>query len=63
MAKLLSTLGFFGFVLLATAYLNAPSAGPVQANEDHPQSNCHMAEVALDEGYGISRTEIRSVCE
>ena len=62
MTKLLSTLGFLGGIaLMATLYLNVPSAGPVEAREDNAGA-CRMVEVALDEGYGITRTEMRRVC-
>jgi hypothetical protein len=60
MMKLLSTLGFFGFVLIGAFYLNAPGAAPVSAQEE--SSACRLVEVAIDEGYGISQTETRSIC-
>ena len=62
MTKFLSVFGFFGGVaLLGALYLNAPVAGPVEAREEGKIS-CRMVEVALDEGYGVTRTELRNVC-
>jgi hypothetical protein len=64
MTKFLSTLGFFGCALMMGVYLNAPAAGPVEAREDMPAAAaCHAVEVAIDQGYGISQTEIRTVCD
>lgn len=61
MTKIASALGFcLGLVLLVAVYFNAPGAGPVEAREG---ASCRMIEVALDEGYGVSRTELRRVCE
>ena len=62
MTKLLSTLGFFGCALMLVVYLNAPAAGPVEAREEVSPSACRTVEVAIDEGYGISQTESRTVC-
>jgi hypothetical protein len=61
MTKVLSTLGFFGCVLMLVIYLNAPSASSVEAREDGV--SCHTVEVAIDEGYGVSQTETRKVCD
>jgi hypothetical protein len=57
--KVLSTLGFCA--LMIVIYLNAPSASSVEAHEDGV-SSCRSIEVAIDEGYGVSQTEVRSVC-
>ena len=62
MTKLLSTLGFFGCALMLVVYLNAPAAGPVEAREEAPAAACQTVEVAIDEGYGISQTEKRTIC-
>ena len=62
MTKFLSVLGFVGGIaLLGTLYLNAPSAGPVEARET-TEPTCRLVEVALDEGYGVTRTELRRIC-
>jgi hypothetical protein len=47
-------------VLIGAFYLNAPGAAPVSAQEE--SSACRLVEVAIDEGYGISQTETRSIC-
>ena len=41
-----------------------PSAGTVQAHESSLRTPpCHTEQVALDEGYGVSRMVTRRVCE
>ena len=41
-----------------------PSAGTVQAHESaQPAAVCHTEQVALDEGYGVSRMVTRRVCD
>ena len=60
MTKFVSALSFFaGLMIIGLAYFNAPGAGPVAAREG---ASCRTVEVALDEGYGLSRTELRQVC-
>jgi hypothetical protein len=63
-SKMTKTLSVFGLcasiALLALVYFNAPGASRVEARED--ASACPTAEVALDEGYGVSLTETRTVC-
>ena len=62
MIKFFSTLSFCaGLLFLALAYFNAPGASPVEAAEG--ASACRVMEVALDEGYGVSRTELRKICK
>ena len=62
MKTLFSMLGLAGTAaLMAALYLNAPSAGPVEAREDQA-SGCRMVEVAVDEGYGVTLTMLRQVC-
>ncbi len=46
--------------LIAALYLNAPSAGSVEARET--ANGCRMMEVAVDEGYGVTLTTLRPVC-
>ena len=59
MKTLFSMLGLLGTAaLVAALYLNAPSAGPVAAQD----SGCRMVEVAVDEGYGVTLTMLRQVC-
>ena len=58
MTKIFSAIGFcFGLMVLSLAYFNTQS--PVSA---HEQSPCSLKEFALDEGYGVTRTEMRAVC-
>ena len=62
MKTLVSMLGLVGAAaLMAALYLNAPSSGPVEAREDKA-GGCPMAEVAVDEGYGVTLTMLRPVC-
>ena len=47
--------------LMAALYLNAPSSGPVEAQEQKA-GDCRMVEVAVDEGYGVTLTMLRESC-
>ena len=53
-----------GITLIALAIIALPFA--VSAREDAPAAtavyNCPVAQVAMDRGYGLSRTEARSMC-
>lgn len=60
MKRLVRTLSFLalGLILGAGAFAVAgPGAGRVEARED-----CTSREVPLDEGYGVTRIEVRNVC-
>lgn len=61
--KLISILTFV-LVLGAAAFglLSLPSTDAVAAHED-TTSSCPLSPVALDEGYGVTRTELRPVCQ
>jgi hypothetical protein len=48
-------------VLGATVMLLAPGSTKVEAREDGA-GPCRMVPVSLDEGYSISRIEMRQVC-
>ena len=62
MKTLVSILGLAGTAaLMAALYLNAPSAGPVEAR-DEAADGCRRMEVAVDEGYGVTLTTLRPVC-
>ncbi len=57
----------FGFViilaLMFTAYLGTPEASVAEAQASAaPNNGCVTEKVALDEGYGVTRTETRTVC-
>lgn len=57
MTKIVSAIGLcLGLFVLTMAYFTAP--GSVEARE----SDCTVKEIALDEGYGVTRTEIRAIC-
>ena len=61
MIKHIKTIGLgAGLLILGFIYFNAPGAGTVAAHEG--VSICEIKEIALDEGYGVSRVEVRKVC-
>ncbi len=61
MIKIVSTLGFcLGILILGIVYFNGFGGSAVVAAEE--VSSCKMVDVPLDEGYGVSRTELRWVC-
>jgi hypothetical protein len=66
MARLVSILGLFiGCAIVAIAMAGSPTSGDVEARESDASirgKNCHMEDVLLDEGYGVSRKEHRRVC-
>lgn len=66
MAKLIFVLGFgIGLAILAIAVTAGPQASTVAAPDVHAAmsaSHCSLREVALDEGYGISRKVLQRVC-
>lgn len=49
------------FVLAAIATM--PSSATVEARETTKTPVCHTEQVALDEGYGVSRMVERRVCD
>jgi hypothetical protein len=56
-------LGFaLGLALVVAAMLAAPRQGHVAFAADAGMAGCPLAEVALDEGYGLSRVALRPVC-
>jgi hypothetical protein len=62
------TLVLFGLaivaIIAAAIVATMPSSGTVEAHERTAKSTpCHTEEVALDEGYGVSRVAMRRVCE
>ncbi|HEY5226681.1 MAG TPA: hypothetical protein VIJ06_07815 [Methylovirgula sp.] len=72
MAKVVFGLGFvISLAILAIAMTGEPSAGGVEAHESlmrdtaaHTlaQAHCSTHEVALDEGYGVSRKVMQRTC-
>ena len=62
MIKFVTFSGLIGAFALAAVLLAASSqAGRVQAAED--VSNCRIIQVSVDEGYGVSGTVDRRICE
>ncbi len=52
-----------GFFVLALALASAPKTGDVEARETKISADgCVLREVALDQGYGVSRTVSRRIC-
>jgi hypothetical protein len=52
-----------GLALILAAFVRAPNLGRVEAHETAVSSDgCSLREVALDEGYGVSRKVMRRVC-
>jgi predicted ATP-grasp superfamily ATP-dependent carboligase len=69
MTKTFTILGLLvAFLLVAAGFLGLPGASLLQAQEEQrvevtdPGANCRLVEVALDEGYGVSRRVVRSEC-
>jgi len=59
MNKLLSALALTGLVAIGTGiYVNAAT---VSVNEETSRA-CEQREVVVDEGYGVTTTEMREVC-
>ncbi len=65
MAKVIFALGFgIGLAILAIA-VTTPQASGVAASDVHAAmsaAHCSLHEVALDEGYGITRKVLQRVC-
>ena len=65
MTKLFSAMAFTGLMVLAMGfYVNAATlrarlTGPEASME---QARCQMREVVVDEGYGVTQTQMREVC-
>ena len=52
-----------GAMVIAAVFATMPSAGRLEAHERATHHACHMEEVSLDEGYGVSRVAERRVCD
>ena len=56
-------LGFaLGLALVVAAMLAAPRQGHLVFAAAAGAADCPLTEVALDEGYGLSRVALRPVC-
>lgn len=64
MNKAISVIGLLASLgVLFAAYSGMPEAGDAGLHADASLGNgCVSREIALDEGYGVSRTETRLVC-
>jgi hypothetical protein len=74
MAKVVFALGIvIGLAILAIAVTGGPPSSGVEARETSiheavthaasaPAARCATSEIALDEGYGISRKIVRQIC-
>ncbi len=51
-----------GFIAILMTIAGAPQAGDVEAKETKVSGDCTVREVALDEGYGVSRKISQQVC-
>jgi hypothetical protein len=62
MVRLMTFSGLVAAMALAAVLLAASSqSGKVQAAEDN--GNCRTIQVAVDDGYGVSGTVSRKVCD
>ena len=61
------TFVLFGFaaaaIVLAAFFATVPPAGTLEAHERTMRHPCHTEQVALDEGYGVSRFAERRICD
>ncbi|MDB5570275.1 MAG: hypothetical protein JWN93_1458 [Hyphomicrobiales bacterium] len=62
LAKTLSLGVIASALALGLTLIMMPVSGPVEAREE-TSAECRVIQVALDEGYSISRVEERRVCE
>ena len=69
MTKTLTVLGLLvAGILVAATFLGVPGPSVLQAQEEprveatEAGASCRVVEVALDEGYGVSRRVVRTDC-
>ena len=48
---------------LVAVFATMPQSGRLQARERVARSPCHVEQVPLDEGYGVSRFVDRRICD
>ena len=57
----------FGFaacaIIVAAVIATMPSSGRLEAHERTAHRRCTTEQVALDEGYGVSRIAERQICD
>ncbi len=65
---MLKTISLFGLILAlgasAVLFLGTPRTTQVMAREDGMRSEqrCTLVEVAVDEGYGVARRQLKPSC-
>jgi len=64
MIKVISVLGILmAVMMIAVATIPVPSQDNVEARESAaPEESCPLHEVALDEGYGVTRVGVEHKC-
>ncbi|MDB5508405.1 MAG: hypothetical protein JWL93_874 [Hyphomicrobiales bacterium] len=62
MIRTISFLGAATALAMGAFAIAGPQGGSVEAREESHAGSCVRQEVALDEGYGVSRIEIREIC-
>lgn len=62
MIKTMSFLAFATALAMGAFAIAGPQRGGVEAREEAHGGNCVRQQVALDEGYGVSRIEWREIC-
>ncbi len=50
-------------MIIVALFATMPSAGQLEARERSARVPCHTEQVALDQGYGVSRMVERRVCD
>lgn len=61
--KTLAFAGLAACALTASAFVAMPSAGRLEARERSTPPSCRTQQVALDQGYGVTRVAERRVCD
>ena len=68
MTKTFTVLALLGLAGVAVAaFFGVPGPSVLQAQEEHAEvtdagANCRLIEIALDEGYGVTRRAVRTDC-
>ncbi len=52
-----------GALIITAVFATMPQSGRLEARERSTPSACHTEEIALDQGYGVSRVVQRRVCD
>jgi hypothetical protein len=70
--EMTKTFAFMGLlvagILVAASFIGVPGPSALQAQEDQrveaadTGANCRLIEIALDEGYGVTRRVMRTDC-